>query len=268
MSTWRSAAAGYQVSAYVVRGVVIDTGSPSVASAFGAWLRAARPRGALVTHAHEDHAGNVDQVLAAGVPLGVAEATVVAMRAAPVPGLYRRVVWGTPRRSPAALRPATIDAAGLQLLAAPGHSADHHVVWDAERATLFAGDLFLGIKVRAAQPELDPHALVASLRAAIALRPERVFDAHRGLLPDPEGMLRAKVQWLEDTVGAIERRLATGASDRAVARDVLGREATLAYVSAGDMSHRNFVRAVSRAVSPMVSAGALPYPAPGRTPPR
>ena len=56
--------------------------------------------------------------------------------------LYRRIVWGAP--SPLGTFVRAADLGGLELIPTPGHSTDHHIVWDAERRTIFGGDLFLG----------------------------------------------------------------------------------------------------------------------------
>jgi ribonuclease/clavin/mitogillin len=233
------------VSAYVTRGVVIDTGFPAVRGEFGAWLQTTKPRGVLVTHAHEDHAGNADVVARLGIPMRMVPATIAELQAPQRIGLYRLLVWGRPRPLAAAFRPGDVDEAALTMVHTPGHSADHHIVWDAEREHLFGGDLFLGVKVRVLAPWEDPRAHAASLRAVIALRPKRLFDAHRGLIMDPIGILTAKADWIEGTVAAIERRLAEGWSRRAIAEEVLGRENSLRYVSAGEYSHRNFVATVA-----------------------
>jgi glyoxylase-like metal-dependent hydrolase (beta-lactamase superfamily II) len=133
---------------------------------------------------------------------------------------------------------------GLELLHAPGHSADHHVIWDAERGTLFAGDLFLSVKVRVARPGEDPRVLVRSLRSIAALSPARMFDSHRGPIADPAAMLLAKAQWLEDVIGRIDALSRGGASEAEIVKGVFGREAFVGWISGGDLSRRNLVRAV------------------------
>jgi hypothetical protein len=117
-------------------------------------------------------------------------------------------------------------------------------VWDAERETLFGGDLFLGVKVRVAHPGEDPRQLAATLRAVAALAPRRLFDGHRGLVANPVELLLAKSDWIDETVARVERRLREGWSDAAVRTEVLGREELAGYFSWGDYSRLNFVRAV------------------------
>ena len=233
---------GYSVSAYLVRGVLVDTGFPAAAADLARMLAELRPRGAVVTHAHEDHAGNVELLARRGVPLAIAPATRAAVERAKPIGFYRRFTWGAmpPLRSAV----APFNPAPFALLPAPGHSPDHHIVWDAERETLFGGDLFLGVKVRVAHHGEDPRLLARTARMAADLRPRRLFDAHRGLVERPTAALRAKADWLEETVGRIDRRIAEGWSDRAIRTDVLGPEEPTGYFSLGDYSRLMFVRAV------------------------
>src|SRR5574338_609356 len=101
----------------------------------------------------------------------------------------------------------------LELIAAPGHSADHHVVWDRGTGTLFGGDLYLGVKVRIAHGHEDPRLLAKTLRAVASLGPARLFDAHRGFVPDPAPLLLAKADWTEEMIAAIEKRIGEGADD-------------------------------------------------------
>jgi endoribonuclease LACTB2 len=243
LRSWRSAAMGYSVFVFLVRDQLIDTGFPGARKAVARLLDERRPRGVVVTHQHEDHAGNVELIARRGIPIAMARATEEALRAGEASvGLYRRACWGPMARLSAAIE--AYEPSGLELVSTPGHSPDHHVVWDAERETLFAGDLFLGVKVRVARPMEDPRALARSARRTAALQPRRVLDAHRGLVPNGADALRAKATWLEEMIASIDDRIAGGWSDRAITRAVLGREDLVYAVSRGDLSRLNFVRAV------------------------
>jgi ribonuclease/clavin/mitogillin len=243
LRSWRSAAMGYSVFVFLVRDQLIDTGFPGARKAVARLLDERRPRGVVVTHQHEDHAGNVELIARRGIPIAMARATEEALRAGEASvGLYRRACWGPMARLSAAIE--AYEPSGLELVSTPGHSPDHHVVWDAERETLFAGDLFLGVKVRVARPMEDPRALARSARRTAALQPRRVLDAHRGLVPNGADALRAKATWLEEMIASIDDRIARGWSDRAITRAVLGREGLVYAVSRGDLSRLNFVRAV------------------------
>jgi endoribonuclease LACTB2 len=243
--TRRTQVARYSVHVFVVRGALIDTGFHGARRDVARLVDELRPRGALVTHAHEDHAGNVELLARRGVPLGMSDATAARVRDVAPIALYRRWTWGSmaPLRTPF----TRFAPADLALVPAPGHSGDHHVVWDATTRTLFAGDLYLGVKVRVTHPSEDPYRHVDTLRMAIALEPARLFCAHRGAVERPVEQLRAKAEWMAATVGEIERRIAAGAEDDAmIAREVLGRETLTGWFSRGEYAHVNIVRAVRR----------------------
>ncbi|MFN2400058.1 MAG: MBL fold metallo-hydrolase [Gemmatimonadaceae bacterium] len=252
MTSAASRAAGYGVSAYLTRGVLIDCGFPGVGRDFAAFLDQWRPDGIILTHHHEDHAGNVELIARGGLPILAGADTLSLLRDAGWIDLYRRVIWGSPARLVSPVTTFHSAESGLRLVRAPGHSPDHHIVWDAEREILFSADLFLGVKVRVAFPSENSRLLAESVRAAAALRPGRMFDAHRGLVPNPVAALTAKANWMDETIGEIDRRIADGWSDRAIARAVLGRERITHYVSRGKLSGITFVRAV-RATPPQAA---------------
>ena len=242
MSNAASRLAGYSASAFLVRGALIDCGFHAVQPEVVALLEQQRPRGVLITHYHEDHAGNVERVARLGISIGASAATLAKLRSPAPIRLYRRVTWGAAPALRSAVTP--FDADDLALLPAPGHSADHHVVWDAAEGTLFGGDLYLGVKVRVAHPGEDPRILARTLREIAALGPARLFDAHRGFVANPAPLLVAKADWTEETIAAIERRIEAGTSDAAIVRELFGGESVPGYLSGGDYSRTNFVKAV------------------------
>lgn len=247
MTSVGSRAVGMSVSAYVLRGVMIDTGFHRVRRELLDAVRALRVVGAVVTHWHEDHAGNAAMLAEAGVPIGMRDDTAEILRGHPRIQLYRRAVWGYP---PTLRTPVSeFGAAGLETVHTPGHSTDHQVVWDRETGTLFSGDLWLGVRARILHSSEDPYQIVESLKVVRALAPERMFDAHRGLVSDPVGAIEGRIDWLSETLAAVEREVAAGAGDSAIIKRVLGGEDRVALVSLGDYSIRNLVRAVRARVT-------------------
>jgi len=238
---------GYSASTYLVRGVLIDCGFRAARRHVRLLLARERPRGVFVTHYHEDHAGNIEDVARAGIPIAAGAETLTMLRAPDPIRLYRRATWGStpPLRSAVT---AFMDA-DFRLVAAQAHSADHHVLWDATRGALFGGDVCLGVMVRIADAGEDPRLLARTLRAVAALGPDRLFDAHRGFVANPVPLLRAKADWTDETVAAIERRVAADAPDDVIVEELFGGESLPGYLSGGDYSRTNFVRAVRRGMT-------------------
>ena len=240
-------AIGIDVSAYVVRAVMIDTG---FAHARDELLRAARAleiRAAVVTHWHEDHAGNVAALAALGVPVALRDDTETTLRSFPPIELYRRAVWGSPPPLAATIQRPELDH--LARLHTPGHSIDHQIVWDESTRTAYTGDLWLGVRARTLHATEDPYAIVESLRALRALGPERMFDAHRGLVTPAADAIERKIDWLSTTLDTVQSRIQAGDDDATIVRRVLGGEDLAAVVSRGSYSRRNLVRTVRRRVA-------------------
>jgi endoribonuclease LACTB2 len=244
LSHRRSRLIGFSVSVYLVRGALIDSGFPAVGAEVETLVTSRGVRGVLITHSHEDHAGNVERVARLEVPIAASDATLARVRKFHRLRFYRRWTWGSP---PPLRSPVTpfLDA-DLRLVPAPGHADDHHVVWDAREGTLFSSDLFLGVRVTVGHATERPRRLVRSLREMIELGPVRMFDAHRGAVRDPVRALQAKATWLEEAIGRIEDLKARGLSDRAIRRSVLGREGLTGLLSGGEYSKLNLVRSVLR----------------------
>jgi glyoxylase-like metal-dependent hydrolase (beta-lactamase superfamily II) len=245
LASWGSRIAGMDVSAYLVNGILVDSGFPRSRGALARFLDERSVTAAMLTHYHEDHAGNAELLASRGIPLLMHAITRERLGAPAGIRAYRRVVWGTPRAL-TSLPPASAESARLQFIFTPGHSPDHQIVWDPDRATLFSGDLWLGVRARVMHSAENPYRILESLRAAVALRPARMFDAHRGPVRDPITAFSAKISYLEETIAAIEAKIAAGWSDRAILRTGLGGDEAVAIASRGEYSRLNFVKAVRR----------------------
>lgn len=257
-TTPSSRSMGFDVSTYAIRGIVIDSAFSDVGGELEQWLDASGPRGLIVTHYHEDHAGNVERMAQRGLPLWIAPATLAHLTQPSRIGWYRRLCWGV---QPALESPVTPFAPeGLELIPTPGHSHDHHVVWDPTTRTVFGADLFLGVKVRVSHPphREDVRAQIASLRRVIALNPLRYFDAHRGLIPSPVAQLKKKLTWMEETVAAIDAMLVQRLDDKAIVKRVFGGEDRIGLITFGDYSRKNFVASVRATASSRTPLLAVP----------
>ncbi|MEP7344579.1 MAG: MBL fold metallo-hydrolase [Gemmatimonadaceae bacterium] len=250
LTGWRNRSVKLTVNIFELRGVLIDSGFPRAASDVSAIIERVRPRGVFITHRHEDHAGNAELVAGLGIPLTLPVATSAALRDPHPLGFYRRYTWGSPDALRSPLTPFVPN--DFELRATPGHSEDHHVVWDLETGTLFAGDLFLGVRVRVAHHNEDPRATVRSLRMAIQWDPGRMFDGHRGVVKTPRSALAAKADWMDETIARIDALTEGGHTDREILRLVSPGFDLMGAFSMGDYSRLNFVRAVQRSRSPDV----------------
>lgn len=240
----RSQFAGYGVYVFVVRTVLVDSGFPGVARQFQQLVRDLRPRGAFITHHHEDHAGNVQMLAENGIPIAMDAVTASLLRQPAPIGAYRHLMW---KASPplTSTVPPFADQ-WLSLVPTPGHCSNHHSVWDESTGTLFGGDLFLGVKVRVAHATEHPRQHVQSLRAMAARQPARLFCAHRGFVQNAQRVLEAKADWMEALITRAEERMDAGVSDAAIRRELIGSLGTTHYISAGDYSPNNLIASIRK----------------------
>jgi glyoxylase-like metal-dependent hydrolase (beta-lactamase superfamily II) len=167
----------------------------------GAAIRAAAaPIGSIgrivITHAHWDHAGGLDE-LADGVPVFAGDATIL-RGATPPPGSgYWRV------KTPVAALGTDALVGSLRALAAPGHTPGQIALLDERDMTLLCGDAFttVGRVASAGRPSL-PFPLPAlvswdravarqTARALTDLRPARLAPGHGRVVVDPVAAMEA-----------------------------------------------------------------------------
>lgn len=252
-------AVGLTVSAYLTHGVLVDTGYPGARNELRTFLEHHRVRGAIITHAHEDHGGNAALLADRGVPVGGGATTLAGLRERAELHFHRRLVWGTPEPLPRSAPTFTDDR--MRLIPAPGHTPDHHVVWDSERGHLFGGDLFLGVKVRVAHLDEDPRELVRTLRSLAALEPAALLDAHRGMVPHPAPLLRAKADWMEELIAGVDALVASGMDDATIRQRLIGREGLMGWGTLGEYSATNLIRIARQSRRAAVGEVATHHPA-------
>ena len=137
----------YRVAAYLVDGLLIDTGCRHTAAELVKTLRGREVRQAYCTHYHEDHIGG-NRLLQEQLKVKVwaHPRTVSLIPKAPALYPYQELVWGYPEPALVlSLDGDCIQTANcrFQVVETPGHSEDHTVLVEPERGWCFSGDLFI-----------------------------------------------------------------------------------------------------------------------------
>jgi glyoxylase-like metal-dependent hydrolase (beta-lactamase superfamily II) len=237
----------YHVAAYCVDGLLIDTGFDYLAEPFYRALQNKNVEQIVNTHHHEDHVGaNYLFEQRRGVK-AFAHALALPLIATPPKRLkpYRDVVWGVPK-------PAHPEAIGdristakhsFHVLPLPGHSPDHLGLYEPQQGWLFSGDLFLSVKVRVLRCDEDVIASMESLRQVMALPLQYMFCGSGKILAQPIELLKKKLEFYEDIQQRCETLHQKGWAVEKIRDAVLGKEGVWPWMSQGEFSKLNLVKA-------------------------
>jgi len=237
----------YSVCAYLVDGVLIDNGPPATARELVAWLRPRPPRLVLNTHYHEDHTGGNGALQRAfGVRVLAPAASIARLAAFYRLPFYRALVWGQPTDVAVEPLPPVVDTGRyrFEVVPTPGHAPDHVCLFEPEQGWVFSGDLFIHERVTYTREVEDVWQHIASLRRVLALQPRLLLCSHAGVVHDPQGAIRSKIAFWEGLAERARTLYEQGVPLGAIRSRLLGREGWMTYISRGDFSKKNMIRAL------------------------
>ncbi len=198
---------------------LIDTG---IGGSTKKVLAAAEQLGAPIkrialTHAHGDHVGSVDAIVAAvpgvEVLISARDAKILAGDKTPEPGepADAKLAGGFPKTF--ATKPARTIAQGdrvgsLEVHESPGHTPGHVAFFDPRDGTLYAGDVFTTLNGVATTAKLNLGFPLAT--PATWHRPTELESARRMRALDPKRLAVGHGRVVEDPGAAMDRAIARG----------------------------------------------------------
>jgi len=245
----------WTVRIFLVGKVLIDTGPPNMRRAVLDLARRLQPEAVLVTHHHEDHAGNAAALARElGLPVFASPLAVPLMadrfREAP----FQILTWG--RHVPAIAVPIDepLELGGLVLepVAAPGHSPDMTCWWVRDRGLLFSGDLYLADRIRFFREDESFAQTMRSLEHVSGLDFEALLCAHNPRPRNGPAHLRAKLSFMQGFQEEVAARAAQGQEPARIAKELLGSDWFLRWFTSGRACSEHLVRS---ALASQISGG-------------
>jgi glyoxylase-like metal-dependent hydrolase (beta-lactamase superfamily II) len=239
----------YWVAAYLVDGLLIDTGCSFTAAELAAFLESRPVRQIVNTHFHEDHiGGNRALQEKFGVPIFAPAGSVPLIARAAKLFPYQEMVWGYPAPSENLPLPAVIRTERyiFNVIDTPGHSAGHAALVEKSRGWCFSGDIFAREKMKFIRPEEDMGETVASMKRLIDLPAERMilFTSVGRIVEEGRQALRDCIQYIEDLSRRAKALEKCGRSVPEIIRELFGGEHAFAELSNGQYTTENLVRSV------------------------
>ena len=242
----------YWTAAYLVDGLLIDTGCPHTAEEFVHSLEGRSVKLAVNTHYHEDHVGAnylLQQKFA--VRILASRESIPLINEIPKQHTYQELVWGIPVPTKVSLLPDKIDTEHFRfdVIPTPGHCKGHVALVEPTQGWCFSGDLYSSREPKAIRPEEDMGETARSMQKLIDLKTDDLilFTGLGNVVQDGRETLRACTAYLRDLSLKAKQLTKQGFSTSAIRDQIFGRETVLAGITEGDVSAENMIRAVLRA---------------------
>ena len=240
----------YWTTAYLVDGLLIDTGCAHSAEELVSALSETPLIGIVNTHSHEDHIGANGRLQQQRAELTI-RAHALALPVLSDPRArqplhpYRRVLWGWPKPS----RGQSVSDGDwisanryrFQVVCTPGHSPDHICLHEPDQGWLFTGDLFVGGRERALRADYDVWKIIASLKRIAALPASLLFPGSARVRRDAAAELATKIAYLEELGERMLTLHRRGWNVNEIARQLCGGPMLIEAITLGHFSRRGLV---------------------------
>lgn len=234
----------YWVAAYLIDGVLIDTGCDYTKKELTDFLSDKKVSCIINTHYHEDHVGaNALLKECHGLRAFANQETISLMGQAYELYPFQRETWGYPTPCTAEPIGASFSDGGvsLRIMETPGHCRGHISLFEENRGALFSGDIWVGERPKTARTEENEHQLIIDLENFEKLRPSVMFASLGKVVLNPSEVIKRTRLYLEEIRDKILELHSMGKSSEQIRDELFGRESVLAPVTQYQLSTKIFI---------------------------
>lgn len=242
----------YWTAAFLVDGLLIDTGCSYTVDELVKFLEGKHLRFAVNTHFHEDHtAANHVLQQKYGMKIYASRESIPLINKMPKILKYQEIVWGYPVPTEVYPIPSVLetDRYRFDVIDTPGHCKGHIALVELSQGWCFSGDLYVSPEPKAIRLNEDMGEVVRSMEKLMNLPTGELtlFTSLGLMVPDGRKALRECVRFLQESAHRAKELARQGLSTAAIRDKLFGRESMLASVTEGDVSAENMVKSLLQA---------------------
>lgn len=243
----------YWVAAYLVDGLLIDTGCSHTACELTAFLEGRVLEQAVNTHYHEDHTGANQSVMDRfGVDVFAHPASIPLIRETFELYPYQEIAWGRPAPTEVKPVPGIVKTRNhaFQVLETPGHCPGHICLFEPSKGWCFTGDLFAREQPKFIRPEENAGLILDSMGKLLALPGDRLvlFTAVGKIVEDGRRALAQCAGYLNDLARKVKALHEEGMDIGEIVQREFGGEHPFVGLTNGQFSTFNLVRSLLETV--------------------
>lgn len=235
------------VYSFAVDGLLIDTGAQSLLEQFKPFFAEIDVDQVVITHHHEDHTGGAAYVQKMyGWPVYIQKMSVAACQQKANYPLYRKLFWG--KRAPFTARALgdtlTSRSAEWDVIATPGHAADHVALYNRSTKQLFTGDLYVTPKTKVVLREESIPTIIKSLERVLTYDFDEVFCCHAGYVPNGRAALQKKLDYLYELREKVHALQQQGLSVEEINNTLFGKKYPIVKFSGGEWDSKHMITSI------------------------
>src|SRR4030042_4731666 len=244
MSRYPDFPSGMWVCAYLVDGLLVDTGMAHTAEELAKFLKDKHLKVAVNTHFHEDHiSGNKFLQDDYGIEIYAPALSIDKINKPAKLYPYQEDIWGYP--VPSIVKPIgdhiNTQNYRFEVISTPGHDRDHICLFEKKNGWLFTGDLYVSTKPVVCRPNDDMWQVITDLKKIEALNALIMFPAPTHVVKDPAEKLAALMNYLEELGKRCEGLYNKGLGIEHIRQEVFGEEGFLAEMTQQQLDRKSVV---------------------------